>query len=71
MKFNIDQLRKDIINKRLIDNRMSLRKAAEEIGVGAATLSRIERGSTLEVDTLCKILDWLKVAPGLYFDEKQ
>ena len=28
VKFNIEQLRKDIIEKRLIDNRLSLRKAS-------------------------------------------
>ena len=67
VKFNIEQLRTDIIEKRLIDNRLSLRKAAEQMDVSAATLSRVERGGKLEVDTLCKILRWLVAEPNRYF----
>ncbi len=67
VKFNIDKLRRDIIQKRLIENRMSLRKAAKEIEISAATLSRVERGSKLDVDTLCKILRWLVSEPNKYF----
>lgn len=67
VKFDIEQLRKDIVEKRLIDNRMSLRKCAEQMGLSASTLSRVERGQKLEVDTLCKILRWLVADPSKYF----
>lgn len=67
MKFNKEQLRKDIIEKRLINNRLSLRKAAEQINISASTLSRVERKSELEVDTLCKILKWLDSDVNKYF----
>lgn len=38
-----------------------IRSVAEEIGISAATLSRIERGYTADVDTLKKVCDWLGV----------
>jgi len=38
-----------------------IRSVAEEVGVSAATLSRIERGYTADVATLKKVCDWLGV----------
>jgi len=38
-----------------------IRSAAEEAGVSAATLSRIERGYTADIATLKKVCDWLGV----------
>jgi len=67
VKFNKELLRKDIIEKRLILNRMSLRKAAEEMEVPAATLSRVERGNDFDIGTFCKILRWLAEQPNRYF----
>ena len=67
VKFDIEQLRRDIIKKRLIDNRMSLRQAAKEIEISAPSLSRVERGSQFDIDTFCKILRWLVTNPNRYF----
>lgn len=67
VKFDYEQLRKDIISKRMIDNRMSLSKAAEKIGVSKATLSRVETGSDMKMETFCKILRWLVKSPQQYF----
>lgn len=39
----------------------SLRKTAKEIGLSAATLSRIERGRKPDIDSYEKILLWLKM----------
>ncbi len=41
-----------------------IREVASEIGVSAATLSRVERGFMPDIDTFRKICDWLKVDPG-------
>lgn len=41
---------------------LTLRQAEEATGVGAATLSRIERGATTpDNDTLDKLIDWLEL----------
>src|SRR5260221_14153145 len=44
----------------------TLRDAAKEIGIGAATLMRVEAGRVPDVDTFGKICKWLKVDPGSY-----
>jgi transcriptional regulator with XRE-family HTH domain len=45
--------------------RISLRSAAAQIGVSAATLSRVEGGAYLpERDNLFRLLDWLGLAGG-------
>ena len=38
-----------------------IRSTAEEIKISAATLSRIERGYTADIDTIKKVCDWLGV----------
>ncbi len=45
------------------DNK-TLRESAREIGVGPATLMRVESGRVPDVDTFAKICRWLKVDPG-------
>jgi transcriptional regulator with XRE-family HTH domain len=41
---------------------LTLREAEEEAGVGAATLSRIERGATTpDNTTLDRLIDWLEL----------
>ena len=42
----------------------TLRAAAKEIGIGPATLMRIESGRVPDVDTFAKICRWLEVDPG-------
>lgn len=44
-----------------------LRKAAEEIGCSASTLSRIERGTNdVDLTTFLAICDWLGFSPSIY-----
>ena len=38
----------------------NVRDTAAEIGISAATLSRVERGHECDVDTLLKLLAWLR-----------
>ena len=42
---------------------LPLREAAKEIGVSAATLSRVLRGGTMDVSTFYAICKWLKFTP--------
>ena len=41
-----------------------VRTVAAEIGVSAATLSRVERGYMPDLDTFGKICKWLKIDPA-------
>lgn len=50
---------------------MGVRAAAAEIGIGSATLSRIERGKLPDVETLGKICDWLDVDPAHFIGSKK
>jgi transcriptional regulator with XRE-family HTH domain len=43
---------------------MGIRAAAEEIGVSAATLSRVERGHLPDSRTLGKICIWVEIDPS-------
>jgi transcriptional regulator with XRE-family HTH domain len=45
---------------------MGIRAAAGEIGISAATLSRIEHGRVPDVETLGKVCKWLGVDPADY-----
>jgi transcriptional regulator with XRE-family HTH domain len=46
---------------------MGIRAVAGEIGISAATLSRIENGRLPDLDTLRKVCRWLGVDPAGYF----
>lgn len=44
---------------------VSVRAAAEDAGVSAATLNRVERGGTPDANTLLRLCAWLDVDPRL------
>lgn len=44
----------------------TLREAAKEIGIGPATLMRVETGRVPDVDTFGKLCRWLNVDPGVF-----
>ncbi len=50
-----------------------VREVAKEIGIGHATLSRIEAGKQPDLDTFTKICKWLEIDPNsiLGFRKKQ
>lgn len=60
MTFEHEKLAKTIKLQRVIDLKMDMRTAAKEIGISAATLSRIERGGMPDVLTFGLICKWLK-----------
>jgi transcriptional regulator with XRE-family HTH domain len=43
-----------------------LREAAREIGIGTATLMRVEGGRIPDVETFGKICRWLQIDPGRF-----
>jgi transcriptional regulator with XRE-family HTH domain len=43
-----------------------LREVAREIGIGAATLMRVENGRIPDVTTFGKICQWLEIDPGVF-----
>jgi DNA-binding Xre family transcriptional regulator len=47
-----------------------IRSVAAEIGIGMATLSRIERGASFRLETLLRICRWLEVDPGRFIDQR-
>jgi transcriptional regulator with XRE-family HTH domain len=54
------------LGRRLIERRKGrgIREAAGEIGISAATLSRVERGYLPDVETFGKICRWLEINPA-------
>ena len=68
MKYLESELRKDVITKRMITLNIGLREAAIEIGTSAATLSRIEHGKSIDIETFAKVVTWLDKEPNDYFE---
>ena len=54
------------LGRALLDRRgdKGIREVAAEIGVSAATLSRVERGYLPDLETFRKVCKWLDVDPG-------
>lgn len=48
-----------VIRKFRVTNEMTLRQVGKEIGIGPATLMRIEQGRDIDGATLAKVLGWL------------
>ena len=50
-----------------------LRETAQQVGIGPATLMRIENGRTPDVETFGKICRWLEIDPGAFlgFEPKE
>lgn len=49
----------------------SLREVSKIIGIGSATLMRIQNGHTPDIHTFAKICSWLDVDPGEFLGFKQ
>lgn len=68
MRFDIEKFRKDIITKRRIDNKLTLRQVGDETGISCATISRIENRKFFpDVVTFGVLCNWLKTNPSDYF----
>lgn len=60
-KFTIQTIGRSLRKKR---GDRGLRETAEEIGISAATLSRVERGRSPDLDTFAKVCAWLEIDPA-------
>jgi transcriptional regulator with XRE-family HTH domain len=58
---DVDLLR-DLIRSRRKDESLSLREAADQIGVSAPTLQRVESGQIPNTTSLIRITNWLKLS---------
>lgn len=67
MIFDIKELRKDLVTKRIIELNIDLRAASTQIGCSPATLSRIENAKLCDVETFAKCCIWLEIKPDKYF----
>jgi transcriptional regulator with XRE-family HTH domain len=48
-----------VIRKYRVNSELSLREVGKEIGIGAATLMRLEQGRDPDGQTVAKVLAWL------------
>lgn len=69
MKFDNKKFADDVFNKRTEDRTKTptLRDIGSKIGVGYATLSRIERYGMPDLETYAKVCNWLNVSMDTYF----
>lgn len=61
-RISLESLGLKVIEKR---GDRGIREAAKEIGVSAATLSRVERGHIPDLETFSKICRWLRLDPSI------
>ena len=54
------------LGRKLADKRgeLGIREVSKDIGISAATLSRVERGYLPDIETFGKICRWLNIDPG-------
>ena len=54
------------LGRKLLETRSErgVREVAKEIGISAATLSRMERGHIPDLDTFGKVCRWLRIDPS-------
>lgn len=48
-----------IIRRYRVTSELTLREVGKEIGIGAATLMRLEQGREMDSSTMAKVLAWL------------
>lgn len=70
MKYDSDKLATDVVNKRQIENRLSMRDVALLVGVSVRTIHKAETRKGLSAESLTKICNWLEVSPGAYFKQE-
>jgi len=65
MPLSLETLGARISERRGLD---SIRKAAAEVGIGHATLARVENGHVPDIETFAKICKWLGESPASFFE---
>lgn len=66
MKYDADLLAAHVVIKRQIRNRLTIREAAEQIGVSIGTVHRAEVRKGLSEQSFLKICAWLEKDPAAY-----
>lgn len=69
LKFNRTRLAEMLSNHREFRG-LTLRKLAKEIGISEATLHRLEKKETPDVDTLAKLSSYFNMSPSVFFEEE-
>lgn len=67
LKYDGEKLAKEVRTKRLITLNVDLRKAAKQIGIGYATLSRIENEKKPDIETLAAVCKWINTPIDSFF----
>ncbi len=69
----MEKISLETLGRRLAEKRgeVGIRAAAKDIGVSAATLSRVERGNLPDLETFKKICEWMEIDPGQVLGLKQ
>lgn len=67
VKFDIEKFKGHIFHCKMDMGVNSLRKIAEEVGVSAATLSRVQRGKMPDLESFGKICKWMEGDMNDYF----
>jgi DNA-binding Xre family transcriptional regulator len=57
-----------LVNEKLRLRGISVRSAAEELGVSHTTIHRILKNENVDLDTVIKMCDWLGVRPSTLLD---
>jgi DNA-binding Xre family transcriptional regulator len=59
---------KELVEARLKDQRLSVRQAAQELGISHTTIHRVLAGEAIDLDTVIKLCKWLGVRPSDILD---
>jgi len=65
--FDKEKFREKMISLRLIKNRYSMDQLGGKIGVSKATISRLERGGDIDMNTFCRCVSALGLDPNEFF----
>lgn len=60
----------DKVYTKACSNRITVRQAADQVGVSAATFSRIQNGALPDIETFGKACKWLNMPMESFFTSK-
>lgn len=58
-KFDSSAFKKAIKEKRILESEITMDVCSKRIGIASPTLSRLENGSTPDINTFVKVINWL------------
>lgn len=67
LAFNSKLFRQHMMQQRIIEMRLTVRQASEQIGISSSTISRIENDKSITIESFCKCLKWLNTSSCNYF----